>query len=171
MRSIRTLLARLWSSGVGLWAVVGALVGLFILLVLIIVSAFGRGGAAQPVAPTPILTVLALPSPTDTPAPTLTPTPAPTVAATPATDPQAGEGFGVGDMVEVYGTGGDGLRLRASPALNASINVLGVENEVFQVSDGPVEADGFTWWYLVNLVDQRKNGWAVGGFLRGLGSR
>jgi hypothetical protein len=171
MNRMRYLLSRLWSSGGAVWALGGALVGLFILLVLIVVSGVGRGGAAVPVEPTPILTVLALPSPTPSPAPTLTPTPAPTGAPASPADPGAGEGFGVGDLVEVYGTGGDSLRLRASPALNAPINMLGVENEVFQVSQGPVDADGFTWWYLVNLVDQQKNGWAVGSFLRSLNPR
>ncbi len=171
MNRARNMVSKLWSSSAALWAVGGTLVGLFVLLVLIVVSAIGRNGAASPLVPTPIVTVLAVPSPTPSPMPTSTLPPTPTEAPTAPTDPGAGEGFGVGDLVEVYGTAGDGLRLRASPALDAVINMLGVENEVFQVSDGPVDADGFTWWYLENLVDQRKNGWAVGSFLRSLGPR
>jgi hypothetical protein len=153
-----------------LWAAAGGASGLAVLAVLLIVSAIGRADTSVP-APTPILTILAHPSPT--PSPTLPPT----LPASPTTEPTltplpgAGEGFGVGTMVEVSGTEGDGLRLRSAPDLDASIHVLGVENEVFMVSDGPIESDGFVWWYLVNLVDERKSGWAVGRFLRPLSPR
>lgn len=154
-----------------LWAGAGAAVGVVVLLILLVVSALGRRAPGEVIPPTPVLVLIAEPSPTPTVAPPSTSTPEPTAPPTTTVVPGAGQGFGVGDLVEVSGTGGDGLRLRNSPDLDASINVLGIENEVFQVSDGPVEADGFTWWYLVNLVDQRKNGWAVGDFLRALGPR
>jgi hypothetical protein len=43
---------------------------------------------------------------------------------------------------------------------------VGIEAEVFQVKDGPKEADGYTWWFLVALYDETLNGWAVGDFLQ-----
>jgi hypothetical protein len=76
----------------------------------------------------------------------------------------------VGALVEVFGTSGDGLRLRSEPDLQASILVLGVDTEVFQVEDGPVEAEGFQWWYLINPYDTAKQGWAVSTYLRALSS-
>jgi hypothetical protein len=69
-------------------------------------------------------------------------------------------------LVEVFGTSGDGLRLRSSPGLEGRVLVLGVDSEVFQVEEGPVLADGFEWWYLVNPYDTAKQGWAASTYLR-----
>jgi hypothetical protein len=43
--------------------------------------------------------------------------------------------------------------------------MLGAEAEVFQVSDGPREIDGYTWWYLVGPYDESRRGWAVANYL------
>jgi hypothetical protein len=74
----------------------------------------------------------------------------------------------VGDLIEVFGTGGEGVRLRSAPALEGTINGLGMDSDVFEVGDGPVEAEGHTWWYLVNPYDTGRQGWAVGEYLRPL---
>jgi hypothetical protein len=71
----------------------------------------------------------------------------------------------IGAFVEITGTGGDGLRLRAEPGLDSDVRMLGGEAEVFQIRDGPREADGYTWWYLVALIDETRNGWAVSNYL------
>lgn len=71
----------------------------------------------------------------------------------------------VGSHVQVAGTGGDGLRLRIEPSLEGQILMLGSEAEVFRVHDGPREADGYTWWYLVGPYDESRYGWAVSNFL------
>jgi hypothetical protein len=71
----------------------------------------------------------------------------------------------VGAYVQVTGTGGDGLRLRIEPSLAGNILMLGSEAEVFRVHDGPREADGYVWWYLVGPFDSSRYGWAVSNFL------
>lgn len=126
-----------------------------------------RPAALPQVLPTPVLTVIYAPTETSTPAPTTIALEATATATLPLS---SGEGIQLGALVEVVGTGGDGLRLRAQPALNSQILVLGVDTEVFQVDDGPVSADGFDWWYLVNPYDTAKQGWAVSAYLRPLGS-
>lgn len=76
------------------------------------------------------------------------------------------DGIRVGLFVQIYGTGGDGLRLRREPGTNTDILFLGYESEVFKVVDGPKEADGFTWWYLTAPYDEKRSGWAASRFLR-----
>jgi hypothetical protein len=79
--------------------------------------------------------------------------------------PPASEAISIGALVQVSGTGGDGLRLRAEPGLNSQVLFLGLESEVFQVSDGPRQADGYTWWLLVAPYDPTLSGWAVANYL------
>lgn len=71
----------------------------------------------------------------------------------------------MGAFVQVSGTGGDGLRLRAEPSLDGEVRFLGLESEVFRVEDGPEEVDGYTWWYMVAPYDDSVNGWGVSNFL------
>jgi hypothetical protein len=137
---------------------------------LLLAGALTRSTRSQVGAPTPVFTVVDLPSRTPTPPPAtatpvdLTPTPAPTLPG------GAGEGFAAGDLVEVSGTGGEGLRLRRQPSLDAEVVIVGLDSEVFRVIAGPTSADGYTWWQLVNPYDSAKQGWAVGSFLRKLGT-
>jgi hypothetical protein len=105
------------------------------------------------------------------PAATITPTVAPPTATLPV-EP-TGTGLPLpppGDVsleayVQISGTGGDGLRLRSDPGLNSDVRMLGEEAEVFVVKDGPEEADGYTWWYLVGPADETRRGWAVANYL------
>jgi hypothetical protein len=76
------------------------------------------------------------------------------------------EVFSEGDLVEVYDTEGQGLSLRSAPGITSVISEYGLEREVFVIFGGPVNADGYTWWYLVNPYDDTKQGWGVGRFLR-----
>lgn len=78
--------------------------------------------------------------------------------------PQGGE-IAVGVYVKVVGTGGDGLRLRDAPGLDGEVRMLGEETEVFIVNEGPLEIDGYKWWYLTGKYDQSHQGWAVSDFL------
>ena len=105
------------------------------------------------------------------PAATVTPTampPTPTLPiATPPTGlplPPPGD-ISLDAYVQISGTGGDGLRLRSEPGLNSDVRMLGEESEVFVVKDGPEEADGYTWWYLVGPADETRRGWAVSNYL------
>jgi hypothetical protein len=99
------------------------------------------------------------------------PTSEPTATPPPTLDPNVDLGFTIGDLVEVYGTGGDGLRLRDSPSLDGVILVLGLESEVFEVVGGPEYSSGYLWVRLVNPFDPVKTGWAVANYLRRLGSQ
>jgi hypothetical protein len=74
-------------------------------------------------------------------------------------------GIGVGMYVQISGTGGDGLRLHSNPGTSSAPRFLGHEAEVFQVKDGPEDADGYTWWYLVTPMDASRSGWAAANYL------
>jgi hypothetical protein len=106
---------------------------------------------------------------TKVPAPTLTPRPAtPTIvfSPTPTSIFFLPEGVvGVGIYVQVAGTGGAGLRMRGEPGLDSAINFTAMDSEVFLVINGPVDADGYTWWHLEAPYDKTRNGWSAGDFL------
>ena len=71
----------------------------------------------------------------------------------------------MGGYVQVVGTAGAGLRMRSEPGLSGSINFTAMDAEVFLVIDGPIEADGYTWWKLEAPYDQTRTGWSAGDFL------
>lgn len=104
-----------------------------------------------------------IPAPTGTPRtlpPTLTPIP-PTSTLPPT--PAAGD-FGIGAYVQVN-TGGDALRIRSEPGLNFDPLFLAFDAEVFLITEGPRQADGYTWWFLTASYDNARAGWAVQDFL------
>ena len=74
-------------------------------------------------------------------------------------------GIALGNYVQISGTEGEGLRIRAQPGLNSEPVFLGFDSEVFIVQDGPREADGHVWWYLVAPYDATRAGWAAADFL------
>ncbi|HEX7620820.1 MAG TPA: hypothetical protein VF359_06425 [Anaerolineales bacterium] len=109
-----------------------------------------------------ILTVI--PAPTSTPhpiPPTLTPFP-----PTPTTSPTPAPGqFAVGVYVQVTNTGGEGLNIHAETSINSKVLFSGNDAEVFLITDGPIEAEGFTWWRLTASYDASRAGWAVQNYL------
>ena len=105
-----------------------------------------------------------IPGPTDTPQPP-TSTPLPTSTITPEFTPLASGELGTGSYVQIVGTEGTGLNIRSAPGLSTTIQFLAYDAEVFVVQDGPREADGITWWYLVTPVDQTRAGWAAADYL------
>lgn len=154
---------------VPLWALafISALfvVACIALWAFVLVTRPARGSSPTPSAVFVVLTVegtvAAGPTATlmfgETPTPELTPTvPPPPVEGT----------VQIGSLVQVANTGGDGLRLRLEPGLNAEVNYLALEFEVLQVQDGPREADGFTWWFLVAQADATRNGWGAENWLQ-----
>lgn len=103
-----------------------------------------------------------IPAPTSTPNVTPTFTPDPLIFGTPTLAPDV---IGVGGYVQITGTDGEGLRLRADPGLDGTPVFLGFDEEVFEVRDGPQDADGYIWWYLVAPYDETRAGWAAADFL------
>jgi hypothetical protein len=102
------------------------------------------------------------------PAPTLTPTSASEILQTPTAGSGtsiSGDGIALGMYVQIKGTEGDGLRLRESPGTTSKPLFIGMEAEVFKVTEGPKDADGYTWWYLVAPYDESRNGWAASKYL------
>ncbi len=146
------------------WVILGG-IGMAGLLLIVFIGVT----LAVRVKPTnrPIGTVVlnVIPAPTDTlPPPQPTESPTPTTSELPP--PTGGMGISVGVLVQVSGTGLDGLRIRTDPGLQGQIKFVGIEAEVFQVKEGPKEADGYTWWFLVAPYDETLNGWAVGDYLQ-----
>lgn len=144
-----------------LWPLIGLGFGLAAGVVLLGVGGVLRGPrlAGLPVAPI----VVRLPAPTAAPTPTapaiLPPTDTPPPARSDGT-------FLAGDLVEVHGTEGDGVRLRSEPNLQAVILALGQDGEVYQILGGPVENSGYVWWQIARIDDAARQGWAVQTFLR-----
>ena len=134
------------------------LIGL--VLIALIIFLLGRN-------PTPATS--ALPEMTVIAAPTLTPKvidPTQTPTPTPTSIFFLPEGvIGVGIYVQVTGTGGAGLRMRGEPGLGSPINFSAMDSEVFLVIDGPVTADGYTWWHLEAPYDRNRNGWSAADYL------
>lgn len=95
----------------------------------------------------------------------VTPTMAPASPTPPATPTALPGTIALNTYVQITGTEGEGLRLRASPGLNSDPLFIGGESEVFLVTAGPSQADGYTWWYLTAPYDQTRSGWAVSTYL------
>lgn len=146
---------------ISLWIIpAGLLIGLLLFGAVFAAVRFMRPGKGLAQAITPVMTVIY--APTSTP---VVPTVAATPSATPGgTGPTVG-GVGVGMYVQISGTEGNGLRLRKDPGTGADILFLGYESEVFKVTDGPVDMDGYTWWHLTAPYDENRNGWAASNYL------
>ncbi len=140
------------------WTVLGA-VGIAGCLLVVTLLAIGwanqRPTGAQGFT---IADVTIIAPPTSTP--TLVPTALPAGTAAPAASQIA-----VGAYVQITGTEGAGLRIRSAPGLASETVFRGEESETFQVKDGPKQADGYTWWYIVAPYDQTRAGWAAADYL------
>jgi hypothetical protein len=87
----------------------------------------------------------------------------PTPTATPGQS--AGGQFPLDSYVQITGTGGNGLRLRANPGTGSSVNFVAAESEVFKVVGGPEPLGEYEWWQLVAPYDSSRTGWAAGDYL------
>jgi hypothetical protein len=146
------------------WVIIGAIaLGLGLTVIAFLVFQFfpssGKANSLQ--EPTAILDIIY--------AATLTPTePQSVQTATPTAimnvlPPE--EEIVIGDNIEISGTSGDGLRIRKDPGLGGQVLFIASESERFQITEGPVDLDGYTWWYLIGLEDQERKGWGVANFL------
>ena len=145
-------------SLLNVWTISGALlVAGCLLLVTLIAIGWTRPRQAGDLGFVPADVTVIPPS-------TVTPSPAPT--PTPAGTPGASNGqMGIGAYVQITGTEGAGLRIRSAPGLNSDTVFRGEEAETFKITDGPQQADGYTWWHLVAPYDETRAGWAASEFL------
>jgi hypothetical protein len=147
--------SRVWSG----WIVVGGLGVAVLLAALAIGGVLFFAAAPQAQSPEPIFTIIPASSATPTVVEVIeAPTPTPTYVFTE-------DGIGIGAYVQVSGTGVSGLRLRSGPGTSNPHRFIGMEEEVFEVKDGPQFSDGFTWWYLEAPYDSSRSGWAAGEYL------
>lgn len=137
----------------------GVALAIFLLLgALLSVVLFAKQGEAA----LPTAQILVIPAPSSTPVGNspLFLTPTPITALNP------GDGIVVGGYVQITGTDGAGLRLREGPGTSSKFLFLGMDSEVFQVMDGPQNADGYLWWRLVAPYDENRSGWAAADYLK-----
>jgi len=141
------------------WVILGAL--LFAgLLILVTATSIGLTTPRQtsPIGFVPAnLTMI--------PASTSTSAAPPTATIDPFAPSPTPTGLIIGNFVQITGTEGQGLRIRATPGLDGEFVFLGYDSEVFVVKDGPQTVDGYVWWYLVAPYDDTRAGWAAADFL------
>lgn len=159
------------SAGYIPWWLLAAVAGVFVVAALAMAALVVLTRTADLPSPTATVIIVTAAAAGLTPVgPTATVQSAPALPALPATGtappPPPGE-VKVGTYVQVVGTGDAGfLNLRAEPRLDAAVNYLAIEHEVFQVQAGPKQAGGFTWWYLINPTTPSRFGWAVQNYLQ-----
>jgi hypothetical protein len=146
------------------WVILGG-IGMAGLLLIVFIGAILAVRVKPANRPLGTVVLNVIPAPSDT-VPPPQPTEAPTLMASELPPPTGGMGISVGVLVQVSGTGLDGVRIRTDPGLQGQVKFVGIETEVFQVKEGPKEADGYTWWFLVAPYDETLNGWAVGDYLQ-----
>lgn len=96
---------------------------------------------------------------------TTTPTPAPTAAPTPTPAPILPGSLGLGTRIEVIGTGGVGVSIRAEANTSGERLEVAAEGDTLLIVGGPEEADGYTWWFLRDESNPAREGWAVSDYL------
>ena len=146
-------------------------------LLMAMLAAAGCGSFVPQPQPTPdprarrtptataTFTPAAQPSATPTPAPavqalyqTLTPTATPTPIIPTATPTPYPGNIQLGKAARI--TARTGLNIRQSPSANAPRTGNFPPNAVVVVTDGPVEADGYTWWHVDDQYGRA--GWVAG---------
>ena len=140
--------------------IVALILGVGFVVIIFLLIYYSRPSHTKVVAVTAALTVIPSRS-------TVTPTSMntlPTDQHIISPTPQPGS-IGIGVFVQVSGTGGDGLRLRRGPGLSSEMQFLGLDGELFQVGDGPVDQDGYVWWFVLGSYDETRQGWAAADFL------
>ncbi len=140
------------------WTCTGIFVvaGCLLLITLVSIGWFARRPSEQAGFVPADLTIIAPSTSTPTTAPS--PTPAETATLVPGQ-------IGIGGYVQITGTEGAGLRLRSAAGQGSDTAFIAEESETFQVKDGPQQADGYTWWYIVAPYDSQRAGWAAADYL------
>ena len=141
------------------WVILGALVIAGLLIIITIVSIGWTTSTQSPdigFAPADLTVIVA---------PTVTPNVTPTATVDPFAPSPTPTSLAIGSYAQITGTEGEGLRIRSQPGLTGEPVFLGLDSEVFLVQDGPREADGYVWWYIVAPYDETRKGWAAADYL------
>lgn len=141
----------LFLSGRGWLLTIGIV--LVVTLTVVLGSAFRHSSAEDltPLAVPEVETVTAEPlQPTRTP---LFPTAVPSATPEPVV-----RTLRVGGSAQVANTEGRTLRGRAAPGLKAPVRIAFAEGEQVRILEGPVVADGYTWW---RVEGRNGAGWAA----------
>jgi hypothetical protein len=72
----------------------------------------------------------------------------------------------VGIQIAVEGVDENMLNVRQAPGISNAIVFRAEEESIFTITEGPMQADGFTWWRLQDPADATRTGWAVANYLR-----
>lgn len=148
-----------WSS-----IIAGMIIGMICLGAIVLAVLLVSPAKRQYPIITPQITIITAPTlaPVVIPTATIPPEVMATLANLP---PDPGSAIQIGMTVHISGTGGDGLRIRKEPGVDATPLFLGADNEEFIVKDGPATADNLTWWYLEAPFDSKRQGWAAANYL------
>jgi hypothetical protein len=153
-----------WDGGC-LWSGVGVIFGGLALGLFFLLSSLTRNPVSK-AGSEPELTIIVSPTSTLTQMTSASEEASQDPTPTGSQETDAGSDLNLGDIVEIFGTGGQGLSLRNEPGLSTVVGSYGLDGEVFEIKGGPLDVDGFVWWYLVNPYDNSKQGWGVGAYLR-----
>jgi hypothetical protein len=146
----------------------GVVVGVVLCFGVVILGGTHRANSESVSDASPVLTIVALT--TKIPSPVPTDTLEVTRVAGTRTPLLEAPTFKIGELVEIFGTEGDGLRVREEPGLTSKVIYLGIDNEVFEILDGPLTLDEYEWWLLQSPYNEARAGWAVGIFLKAIDS-
>ena len=145
---------------INFWTVAGAIaVALLLVAVTLLLVTFLQ--PRQPAAPSRAVVTLI---PASTPTSQVTAAPTAESLYIPTATPLSGA-IALNTYVQITGTEGLGLRIRATPGLDGQFLFLSYDSEVFKVVDGPQSADAHTWWKLIAPYDASRTGWAAADYL------
>lgn len=127
------------------------LLGIAGLTLVVLWVLFGRAQADVAALPAEPTVATAVP----TARPTVRPTEPPVIAAE---EPAAPLALAIGGRARVANLSGAPLRARVAPGLSQPIVARIPEGSEVDVLDGPVEADGYTWWQISGAAG---SGWSA----------
>lgn len=89
----------------------------------------------------------------------------PTIAPPPMTPTP--ETISLGRTIIVIDVGDQQLNVRDAPGvLQTGVVFRAPEGTSFTVTDGPLQADGLTWWYIQDPNNSTRSGWAAANYLQ-----
>jgi len=156
-----------WGFALVILVVAGITCGLWGVVLMNRGDAAASGGPT----PTPIFVVITASATAGVP-PSLTPGIVSTAPGSDPTQPVAtptlsvGPAIAIGATIVVKGTEGSGLTVRQGPGIDYTYVFVATEGEKFKIGDGPKQANGYTWWYIVDPNNADRFGWAVQNFMQ-----